>query len=86
MKNMPFVEGLIPSGRPAVKDYAPVVRRRILDAAFIYENWVLSNNGFPDKELQYAWARKAWDWASVDALELYKISDRIMKLVITFIL
>ena len=81
MKSAPFVDGAIPSGRPAIKDYIPVVRRRLLDGAYIYENWVLSNNSFPDKELQYTWAREAWDRASEDALDLYKLSDRMMKLV-----
>jgi hypothetical protein len=81
MKSAPFVDGVVPSGRPAIKDYIPVVRRRLLDGAYIYENWVLSNNSFPDKELQYAWAREVWDRASVDALDFYKLSDRMMKLV-----
>jgi hypothetical protein len=81
LKSAPFEDGFIPSGRPAVKDYSAVVRCRLRDAAFIYENWVLSNNGFPDRELQYTWAREAWGHASGDALELFKLSDRMFKLV-----
>jgi hypothetical protein len=84
LKNAPFVEGIVPSGRPAIKDYIPIVKRRLLDGAYIYENWVLSNNAFPDKELQYGWAREAWERASVDAIDLYKLSDRMMKLVSCF--
>jgi hypothetical protein len=84
MKNAPFHNGVIPSGRPAIKDYSPDVRRRLSDTVLIYENWVLANDGFPDKDMQYKWARKAWDMTSMDASEQFKLSERIIKLVILF--
>jgi hypothetical protein len=81
MKSAPFLDGVTPSGRPAIKDYSPIVRRRLLDTAHIYENWVLSNDGFPDKEVQYAWAREAWDNSFKDTSEQFKLSERMIKLV-----
>jgi hypothetical protein len=81
MKSAPFIDGVIPSGRPAIKDYAPIVRRLLLDTAHSYEAWILSNDGFPDKELQYAWAREAWELACKDAGEEFKLSERMMTLV-----
>ena len=41
IKNAPFHNGVIPSGRPAIKDYSPDVRRRLSATVLIYENWVL---------------------------------------------
>lgn len=51
MKSAPFYNNIVPSGRPAVKDYSPVVKRHLLETVYIFENWVLSNDGFPDKEI-----------------------------------
>jgi hypothetical protein len=81
MKSAPFHNGVIPSGRPAIKDYSPEVRRRLSDTALIYENWVLASDGFPNKDMQYKWARNAWDIASIDASEQFKLSERMIKLV-----
>jgi hypothetical protein len=85
MKYAPFRNGVIPSGRPTMKDYSPDVGERLLDAAYIYENWVLSKDGFPDKDFQYKWAREAWDQASRDASEQFKLSERMIKLVSSII-
>lgn len=81
IRSAPFYNDIIPSGRPAIKDYSPVVRRQLLETAYIYENWILSDDGFPDKESQYAWARKAWSLAGTDSQEQYKLSERMLKLV-----
>jgi len=41
----------------------------------IYENWVLASDGFPNKDMQYKWARKAWDMTSTVASEQFKLSN-----------
>lgn len=81
MKSAPFHNGVIPSGRPAIKDYSPDLRRRLSDTVFIYKNWVLASDGFPNKDMQYKWASKAWDMTSKDASEQFELSERMMKLV-----
>ena len=81
MKSAPFFNDIVPTGRPAIKDYSTVIRRRLMDTVFIYENWILSNDGFPDKELQYRWARDSWDVACRGASEQFKLSERMIKLV-----
>ena len=81
MKSAPFYNSIVPSGRPAVKDYSPVVKRHLLETVYIFENWVLSNDGFPDKEIQYTWVREAWNTSGRDSHEQYKLSERMMKLV-----
>lgn len=81
MKCAPFFNDIIPTGRPAIKDYSPCIRRRLVDTVFIYENWVLSNDGFPDKELQYAWAREAWFSTCREAQEQFKLSECMIKMV-----
>jgi hypothetical protein len=78
MKNAPFHNGVIPSGRPAIKDYSPDVRRRLSDTVLIYENRVLASDGFPDKDMQYKWARKSWDMTSTGASEQFKLSERMI--------
>lgn len=81
MKSAPFLNGVAPSGRPAVKDYTPVVRRLLLDTANIYENWILAKDSFPDKDAQYTWARNAWDITSKNESDQFKLSERMIKLV-----
>lgn len=83
MKSAPFFNDVVPSGRPAIKDYSPDVRHCLLNAVYLYENWVLSKDGFPDTDMQYKWARNAWDITSgsMDASAQYKLSERMIQLV-----
>ena len=81
LKNAPFFNDAIPTGCPAIKDYSPPIRRRLLDTVFIYENWILSNDGFPDKEVQYSWARESWEICNRNTSEQFKLSERMVKLV-----
>ena len=41
----------------------------------------LAKDGFPDKDMQYKWVRKAWDMTSMDGSEQFKLSERMIKLV-----
>ena len=81
MKSAAFLNGIIPSGRPAIKDYSPVVGHRLLDTVYIYKSWVLANDGFPDKDMQFKWVKNAWDITSLDASEQFKLSECMIMLV-----